>query len=264
MFAAFRSLALVALAFLAPGCVDRGAEVAAGGLRVFAAASLIDVVGELAVAFERREAADVELNLAGSNTLAQQILSAPGADVFLSADLHWVEVLERAGRVAVGSRRALLGNRLVLVAASDAEIRIGRPEELAGADFSYLALADPAAVPAGRYARGALEEIALDGATLWQRVADRVAPALDARAALALVESDPAILGIVYKTDARQSGRVRVLYEFPPAGAARVTYYGALVEDGGRPDLGRRFLDLAAGPEGRRIGERHGFGAPPA
>lgn len=259
-----RSLAFLALACLASGCGDRPGGAGSAPLRVFAAASLVDLAGELSVAFERREAAAVELNLAGSNVLAQQILAAPVADVFLSADLVWVEELERAGRVVAGSRRALFGNRLVLIAAEAAEIRIGRPAELAGAGFRHLALADPAAVPAGRYARAALDEIALEGTTLWQAVADRVAPTLDVRAALALVESDPEILGIVYATDARQSARVRVLYEFPPRGAARVSYFGALVDGGDRPDLGRRFLDFASGPEGLRIAERYGFGAPPA
>ena len=254
----------MALACLASGCGDRSGGAPSGPLRVFAATSLVDLAGELADAFERRETAVVELNLAGSNVLAQQLLAAPGGDVFLSADLFWVEELERAGRVVAGSRRALFGNRLVLIAAETAEIRIARPAELVGADFSHLALADPAAVPAGRYARAALEEIPLDGTTLWQAVADRVAPALDVRAALALVESDPEILGIVYSTDARQSERVRVLYEFPPRGAARVSYFGALVEGGERSGLGERFLDFAAGPEGLQIAERHGFGAPPA
>ena len=94
------------------GCA--GGEGAPDGPVVYAAASLRDVAGELASSFERRTGAAVELNLAGSNTLAQQILATPGADVFLSADLHWVRVLEEAGRVVEGSRRALLGNRLVL------------------------------------------------------------------------------------------------------------------------------------------------------
>ena len=255
-----RLCALLALALTGAACGDR--EAAPAGPVVFAAASLQEVAGELAREFERQQQVSVELNLAASNTLAQQILAAPGADVFLSADRHWVEVLDRAGRVVAGSRRALLGNRLVLIAANQAELSVGRLEELAGADFKFLALADPEAVPAGRYARGALEEIQVDGGTLWRAVSGRVAPALDVRAALALVESDPRILGIVYKTDARQSERVRVLHEFPPRGAARVTYYGALVEDGDRPALGRRFLDFVAGSEGRRITERHGFGAP--
>jgi molybdate transport system substrate-binding protein len=259
-----RLASFAALALLAAGCGDRGDGGATGRVRVFAAASLVDVAGELATAFESRSAARVEPNLAASNTLAQQILAAPGADVFLSADLHWMEVLERAGRVVAGSRRALLGNDLVLIAASDSDLEVESPGQLLAADFRFLALADPEAVPAGRYARGALEEVVIGDGTLWQAVADRVAPALDVRAALALVESDPEILGIVYGTDARQSDRVRVLYRFPARGAARVTYYGALVEGGASPVLGRRFLDFLVGPEGRRIAERHGFGVPAA
>lgn len=253
-----RLFALLVLALIGVGCAGEG--VAPAGPVVFAAASLQDVAGELAAEFERRERTRVQLNFAGSNTLAQQILAAPGADVFLSADRHWVEVLERAGRVAPDSRRALLGNRLVLVAANGASVRIDRPEELAETEFRFLALADPEAVPAGRYAKGALEEIAIGEESLWQAVSARVAPALDVRAALALVASDPQILGIVYRTDVWKSESVRVLHEFPPRGAALVIYYGALLEDGDRPALGRRFLDFVAGPEGRRITERHGFG----
>ena len=261
MRTAFRLAFLAALALPATACGDRDARVAAGGVRVFAAASLVELVGELAAGFEGAAGAVVEPNLAASNTLAQQILAAPGADVFLSADRHWVEVLERAGRAVPGSRRALFGNRLVLIASAAAGTAAVRPEQLPAVRFSHLALADPAAVPAGRYARAALDEIPFGDGTVWQAVAGRVAPALDVRAALALVESDPEILGIVYLTDARQSDRVRVLHEFPPRGAARVTYWGALIEGGGRPALGRRFLDYVSGPEGRRIAERHGFGA---
>lgn len=257
-----RLFAPLVLALIGVGCAGEGA--APAGPVVFAAASLQDVAGELATAFERREQTRLELNFAGSNTLAQQILAAPGADVFLSADRLWVEVLERAGRVVAGSRRALLGNRLVLIAANGSAVRIDRPEELADAEFRFLALADPEAVPAGRYAKGALEEIAVGGGSLWQAVSARVAPALDVRGALALVESDPRILGIVYKTDVWKSESVRVLHEFPPLAAARVTYYGALLEDGGQTALGRDFLDFVAGPEGRRIAERHGFGEAPS
>ena len=257
-----RVLAVGVIALALGGCSgeDRGG---AGRLRVYAAASLVDLVGELADTFEAREGAAVELNLAGTNTLAQQILAAPGADVFLSADLHWIRVLEEAGRLTEGSRRALLGNRLVLVANHGSDLRLRRPADLAGAPFAHLALADPEGVPAGRYARAALEAIEIDGGTLWAAVAPRVAPALDVRAALALVESDPAILGVVYMTDALRSPRVRVVHELSSAGGAGVTYYGALVAGGRRPDVGRRFLDLVAGPEGQRIAERHGFEALP-
>lgn len=262
MYSRARLLALLALALAGAAC--GGGRASPPGPVIFAAASLQDVAGDLAREFQRREGVAVELNLAASNTLAQQIQAAPGADVFLSADLHWVEVLESAGRVVSGSWRVLLGNRLVLIAGSAAEVRIERPEELADAEFSFLAMADPEAVPAGRYARATLEEIRIGGGTLWQAVSARVAPTLDVRAALALVESDPGIVGIVYSTDARQSRAVRVLHEFPPQGAARVTYHGVVIEGGRWPDLGARFLDFVVAPEGRRITGRHGFGAPPS
>ena len=252
-----RALGLALWLLAASGC----GEAPGAGPVVFAAASLSDVAAELARAFERREAAAVELNLAGSNTLAQQVLAAPGADLFLSADLHWVEVLERAGRVVAGSRRPLLSNRLVLIARRDAATPVGSPAELADAEYRFLALADPAAVPAGRYARAALTEIPLAGGTLWQAVAGRVAPTLDVRAALALVESDREILGIVYRTDALSSDRVRVLHEFPGRGGAAVTYYGALVAGGAHAGAAVRFLDFLTGPEARAIAERHGFEA---
>ena len=128
-------------------------------------------------------------------------------------------------------------------------------------------------MPAGRYAKAALEGLQIslpapqgalhtDGADLWTAVADRLAPALDVRAALALVESDPEILGIVYRTDARTSEKVRVLHEFPPAAEAPITYCAVLVARADDPELGRLFLDFLARPEARAIAERHGFEIP--
>ncbi len=89
----------------------------------------------------------------------------------------------------------------------------------------------------------------------------RLAPALDVRAALALVESDPEILGIVYRTDAMTSEKVRVLCVFPPLDDAPIIYSAALIADGDNPELGRRFLDFLTSPPAREIAERHGFTA---
>lgn len=228
---------------------------------VFAAASLRDVAEEIARELESRERLEVVFNFAGSNTLAQQIDAGPGADVFLSADEAWMDFLDRAGRLVEGSQRSLLSNRLVLIAHREAAIEVVEPADLvaAKAEYRFLAVADPRAVPAGRYARAHLERQNVNGATLWAHLADRVAPALDVRAALALVESDPEILGIVYRTDARTSEKVRVLYEFPPVEEVRITYWGALIVDGEALELGGRFLEFLQSPEGAAIAERHGF-----
>ncbi len=241
-------------------CAGSGSEKAE--LVVFAAASLRDVAADLAADFERRHPSRVVYNFAGSNTLAQQIRAAPGAGVFLSADETWIDFLDQAGRTVAGSRRTFLANRLVLIAHRDAGLEIGHPRELAGqGTIRLLALADPRAVPAGRYARAALEGIEVDGASLWSALADKLAPTLDVRAALALVESDPAIVGIVYKTDAMTSDRARVLYDFS-ADEVPIRYGAVLIAGGEAPELGRLFLDFLADPAAIEIAERHGFRAP--
>lgn len=257
-----RSLApLLLFALTACGAVPEDGEPTP--LVVFAAASLHDVAAEIGHEFERRLPAEMVFNFAGSNTLAQQIDAAPGADVFLSADALWVELLDRRGRTVPGSHRDFLSNRLVLVAHRDAEIAVEEPRDLAATEYRFLALADPEAVPAGRYARAHLERIPFAGSDLWRAVAGRVVPALDVRAALALVESDPEILGIVYKSDVASSPRVRVLHEFPLRDDVVITYRAVLVAGGEQPELGGRFLDFLASPEAREIAVRYGFEARP-
>ncbi len=257
-------LALLATSLIA--CGDPSSD--RPSLVVYAAASLRDVAVDFATEFEQRRSPPASLredttrvvyNFAGSNTLAQQIRAAPGADVFLSADEEWVDDLEQAGRIVAGSRRVFLSNRLVLVARRDADFRIDNPRDLAVADLRFLALADPRAVPAGRYARAALEGISWNGGSLWSALADRIAPSLDVRAALALVESDPEIAGIVYQTDAMTSDEVRILYELSSDDDVPIRYSAALVAGGESPELGRRFLEYLISPAARAIAERHGF-----
>jgi molybdate transport system substrate-binding protein len=246
------------LAALLAACGD-GGEPRWPPVVVFAAASLREVAADLGRDFERRHGAEVVFNFAGSNTLAQQIDAAPRADVFLSADPQWVDFLAASGRTVPGWRRDFLSNRLVLVARRDSDLEIGDPRDLAAADYRFLAVADPDAVPAGRYARAYLERLSAGPADLWTAVAGRLVPTLDVRAALALVESDPEILGVVYETDALTSPKVRLLYRFPTLDDVPITYCAALLAGGENPELGRRFLDFLDSPAGREIAERHGF-----
>ena len=239
-----------------------GIESGDPSVMVFAAASLRNLAADLAVEFERGQGVEVVYNFAGSNILAQQIRAAPGVDVFLSADEHWIEDLEGAGRTVTGTRRAFLSNRLVLIAHRDAAFEIDDPRKLADASgVRFLALADPQAVPAGRYARAALERLDHEGGDLWGALVDKVVPALDVRAALALVESDPEIAGVVYRTDAMTSEKVRVLCELPAADDAPIRYSAVLIAGGAAPELGRRFLDFLLGPTAQEIAVRHGFSA---
>jgi molybdate transport system substrate-binding protein len=195
-------------------------------------------------------------NFAGSNTLARQILAGAAADVFVSADERWMDTVGEAGRIVPGSRRVLAGNALVLIARADSPIESLDPAGLASAPFRALALGDPESVSAGRYAKAAL------GAH-WNGVADRVIPAPDVRAALALVVSDPEIVGIVYRTDAAASPRVRVLHEFPADAAEPIRYAAAVLRDARNGEAANAFLEFLGGEAGRAIFARHGF-RPPA
>lgn len=239
---------------VALGLLVLSATLACGGARreilVYAAASLRDAVTEAASSFE---GGSVVFNFAGSNTLAQQVLAGAPADLFLSADEKWMDEVERAGRVEPGTRVVLVENALVLVARSDSRLNLASPADLATASYRALALGDPRAVPAGRYAKAAL------GAT-WEAVRDRIVPAPDVRAALALVESDPEIVGIVYRTDAAASGKIRTLHLFETSPPIR--YAAAIVAGAPDPDGARAFLAHLRSREARAVFERHGFVLP--
>lgn len=227
---------------------------------VFAAASLRDAVQEVGELHRRRTGGEVVFNFAGSNELAQQILAAPRADVFLSANEKWMDEVANAGRVAPGTRSALLSNRLVVIARTDSPYEMAAAGDLVTLGYRHLVLAEPDAVPAGIYAREWLaSKPAPGGGTLWDAVAGRVAPTLDVRAALALVESDPELIGVVYRTDAASSTRVKTLYEVPEAEGPRIVYAAAAIEGGPNPEGGRSFVGLLAGPEASEVFRRHGF-----
>lgn len=227
---------------------------------VFAAASLRDVMLDQAAEFERLAGRRVAFNFAGSNVLALQLEASPGsADLFLSADRLWMDYLLEAEVAAPESRRDLLSNRLVVVAAHDSAIEVKRLSDVARPEVRFLALGNPEAVPAGRYARAALESVALDGGTLWDRIEERVAPAADVRGALALVEARSDALGIVYKTDAQSSARAKVVLEISEAATPPIAYSAALLRQSPRQEPAAAFLSYLESEPAGELFERHGF-----
>jgi len=223
---------------------------------VFAAASLTDLCAELGAAFDP---AAVSFNFAGSNVLAHQILAAPeAADLFLSADRAWAQELVAKG-LAAAEPSTVLSNGLVVVGWPRPESPIDKPADLASIGFRHLALADPSAVPAGRYARSWLESQASGARSLWDCFEERVVPALDVRAALALVESGPEVLGIVYRTDARQARRARVLYEVPQDEQPAIAYVALRLHPNDEASLAQSFLEFLRSERARGICSAHGF-----
>ena len=216
----------------------------------FAAASTQDAVREISTRFEAQCHVPVTLNFAASSTLAQQILAGAGSDLFLSANVRWVEEVMNRG---LGSRRKdLLGNRLVVVAPAGSGLQLRKPSDLLDSRFSRLSLADPEGIPAGIYARQALREL-----DLWQTLQSKVVRASDVRQALFFVERGEAEAGIVYSTDARISERVQPLLELDSALSRPIVYPLVLMESPG--EAAKRFFEYLLSPESAEVFRRYGF-----
>lgn len=229
-----------------------GGPACAADVTVFAAASLKGALDEAIAAWDGAAGGAVAVSYAGSSALARQIEAGAPADVFVSANVAWMDSLEADGLLAPGTRVGLLGNALVLVGPKGA----GRLEpaalpEALGDGRLAMALVD--AVPAGMYGREALVSLGL-----WDALADRVAQADNVRAALALVAAGEAPYGIVYATDAAAETRVSVVATFPEDSHEAIVYPAAATAEG-EVEVARRFLDFLQGAGADAIFLRHGF-----
>lgn len=223
---------------------------------VLAAASLQESLTEAAAAWSAEGHSRPILSFAASSALARQIEAGAPADLFISADESWMSVVERKGLLRPATRARFVANRLVLVAPASSRIRLvvrpGFPiAHLLGS--GRLAMADPDAVPAGKYGKAALIKLGV-----WADIAPRVVRAENVRAALALVERGAAPLGIVYATDARASKAVRIVGVFPPGSHPPITYSLATLAKSTSADAEgfRRFL---LSRQAQAIVARHGF-----
>ncbi|MEO9779848.1 MAG: molybdate ABC transporter substrate-binding protein [Sedimentitalea sp.] len=222
---------------------------------VFAAASLKSALDELGTAY----AGPVQISYGGSSTLARQIQHGAPADLFISANTAWMDVLEQEGLIVTASRRTLLTNQLVLIAGPDVngDLSIEPGFDLAGAlGQDHLAMALVEAVPAGIYGAAALRSLGI-----WEQVAPSVAQTDNVRAALMLVALGEAPYGIVYATDAAASPEVRIVGTFPATSHPPIRYPAALVT-GASLAPAQVFLDYLSTSEAAEVFRNHGFGLP--
>jgi molybdate transport system substrate-binding protein len=201
---------------------------------VFAAASLKNALDAAAAKWRQETGKQATVSYAASSTLAKQIENGAPADLFISADPEWMDYLEQRKQIRPGSRSNLLGNSLVLISPAGSTVPLtiapGFPLAAALGD-GRLAMADPAAVPAGMYGKAALEKLGV-----WPSVANRIAAAENVRAALLLVGRGEAPLGIVYGTDAAIEPRVRIIATFPPDTHPPIVYPIALTASSENPN----------------------------
>ncbi len=260
---AVRALAIGALLCAASTPAPARAE---PSILVFAAASTMAPLNDVAQSFEREQGRRVQFSFAASSTLARQIVHGARADLFLSANRQWLDRLERDGFLAAGSRRELTGNRLALIrpAESGTDVTLSRPASLLGAlaDFP-LVLADPSHVPAGIYAREALEYL-----DLWKPLQGRLAFAANARAVTVRVARGEAPLGITYASELRGASGLTAAAWLPARSHSPIRYELALIEPADNPSA-LAFHEYLLGGEAKAVFITHGFtpgreGVPPS
>ena len=219
---------------------------------VFAASSLTDVVGRIAARFCSRDgrARDCVRGVFGaSSTLARQISQGAPADVYLTADGRWMDILESAGRIRAGERIAFAGNRLAVIQPGGA----APAADAAGAlEKGRIAIGDPGHVPVGGYARQSLSALGL-----WAAAEPRIVPTDNARHALLLVARGEVAAGIVYRSDAMASSRVHLVAILPAGSHAPIRYHAAPVADA--DPAASDFVRYLTGPEAGAIFAALGF-----
>jgi molybdate transport system substrate-binding protein len=229
----------------------------AAELTVFAAASLTDVMKDIARVWEGEGHSKLRFSFDASSTLARQMEQGATVNLFASADQRWMDWAQQRNLIVPETRRTLLGNTLVLVMPKDRAqpVKIGPGFDLLsllGAD-GRLAVGDPSNVPAGIYAKQALTKLGL-----WNSVEPRLARAENVRSALLLVERDEAPAGIVYKTDAAVSPGVTVVGSFPADTHDPIAYPFAVARSGDTPEA-RELLKFLSGRAASEAFARRGF-----
>lgn len=226
-------------------------------ITVFAAASTTNALNEIGALFAAKGLGSIKPSYASSSTLAKQIENGAPAQLFVSADLKWADYLAERKLLNPQYRINLLGNRLVLIAPSEAktpDISLEKSTDLAGIlGNGRLAVGDPDHVPVGIYAKQALQNM-----NQWSKLESKLARANSVREALVLVERGEAPYGIVYSTDAAISKKVKIVASFPESLHETILYPFALVA-GQETPVAKEFFKFLQGTEAKAIFARHGF-----
>ena len=240
-------LILLSFVCLFIGCSD-------DELVIFGAMSLTDALTEVSQRFGAARNVKVYCNFAGSSTLQRQIEKGAPADVFIAASSKQMDALQREGLLFEDSRRAILNNRLVLVAPVNSSFSMTDVESLAQDSLRRIAIGEPNSVPAGIYGREALTHLGV-----WDAVEPKLIPSADVRSTLAYVESGEVDVGVVYQTDAGFSKKVKIIYQFPDSSHTPIVYPAAVLRNTGHKAMAQAFLEYLQTVEVAAILEKHGF-----
>jgi molybdate transport system substrate-binding protein len=225
-------------------------------IQMFAAASMTEAIWEIRDIFEEETGFSVELTLSSSSSLAVQIQSGAEADLFLPANLAWAEevALNDRGRSRILKRVDLLSNRLAVVASTGSAIEVTDLADLGSAEYGEIAIAEPNSVPAGIYAREALQKVGL-----WEALQERLIPGTNVRTTLGYVATGVVPIGIVYSSDALASSGVHVLHEIDPELHSAIVYPLLLLRHSRRTPGAAELFDFLISPSTAAVFARHGF-----
>ena len=251
MLARWALLIAVGLGSTASGCVGAGD---APTIVASVAISVADVVRAVADDYEGRTGVRVVINSGGSDTLATQLLAGARVDLFVSADDRQMNRVEAGGALVSSTRVDLLANQLVVVTTHDRVSEIGALEALVGSGVRRIAMGDPAAVPAGVYARRYLQSVGV-----WDVLEAKVVPTRNVRAALAAVEAGNADVGFVYRTDLSVASGVGLSFAVPIDVGPAIRYPAAVTTDATDEAAARHFLQFLQGPDAGSLFVEAGF-----
>ncbi len=241
-FDRIRHIALIAMILIASGCQKK--ESSAPELTLFVAASLTEVIQEIGAAYSESHPVELHYNFASSGTLAQQINAAPRADIFLSASTHWMDAVQQ--QIISGTRESLLSNRLVVITRADSPL-----DAKTNPNYRYIAMGDPAHVPAGTYAQQWLDQ------TNWAHADAIQSLCPDAPSIVGQVLSRDDVIGIVYHSDFfAHKDKLRIYHEPAAQTLPTIEYPVALLKESASA---RAFLEYLKSDEARAIFEKHGF-----
>ncbi|MFZ3438840.1 molybdate ABC transporter substrate-binding protein [Vibrio harveyi] len=228
---------------------------AATELKVYAASSMTNAVNDIAQQFETKYDVTVTPVYGGSSSIARQILNGAPADIFISANSKWMDYLVKSKAVKNDSVTNLVRNSLVLITPKASTIE---PFDFSDANAwnqalegNRLALGNPVSVPAGMYAKESLTNLGV-----WKKLERQIAPAKNVRLALALVERGEAPLGVVYKTDALLTDKVKVVGEFANDTHADIIYPAAIVKDSTQSE---QFFEYLKSDDAKKVFAQYGF-----
>ncbi|HAS6538671.1 TPA: molybdate ABC transporter substrate-binding protein [Vibrio parahaemolyticus] len=228
---------------------------AATDLKVYAASSMTNAIDEIAQDFKEKYDVTVTPVYGGSSSIARQIINGAPADVFISANTKWMDYLVDEGVIDSDNVTNLVRNSLVLIAPQSSSLAVFNFADAnaweAALNGSRLALGNPTSVPTGMYAKESLTTLGV-----WKEIQTKVAPAKNVRLALALVERGEAPLGVVYKTDAQLTSKVKIVGEFASDTHAAIVYPAAVVNDSTES---RQFFQYLKSEDAKRVFAHYGF-----